>query len=272
MSHDAPFLAQIAADPEVDAPRLIYADWLEEQQDERAEFIRVQCELAATPSPARLRVRGLAEVRGLLQGRRRLAQREKQLLARYRGKWCGSIRGQSVNVIFRRGLVDELRISAAELAAVAEGFPAYAPVLRTLQVKPNGNRGKLAQAIEALESLVWTAQLQELNVAYCDLHGCALARLLQLPCLGRLRSLDLGWNLSLGGLASDWLDGAWPLSELEVLDLRGIMLTRDAVELLIECPTLRRLRMLVISRQPRRTYRYSQRHLGEVFGEKLLAI
>ena len=80
MSHDAPFLAQIAADPEVDAPRLIYADWLEEQQDERAEFIRVQCELAATPSPARLRVRGLAEVRGLLQGRRRLAQREKQLL------------------------------------------------------------------------------------------------------------------------------------------------------------------------------------------------
>src|SRR6266404_305728 len=41
-----PFLATILDAPQEDAPRLVYADWLEEQGDPRAEFIRVQCELA----------------------------------------------------------------------------------------------------------------------------------------------------------------------------------------------------------------------------------
>src|SRR5262249_28449408 len=41
------FLRDIVAHPEDSAPRLIYADWLEENGDAaRAELIRVQCELA----------------------------------------------------------------------------------------------------------------------------------------------------------------------------------------------------------------------------------
>jgi uncharacterized protein (TIGR02996 family) len=44
---DQDFLAAIIASSKDDAPRLIYADWLEEQgNSQRAEFIRVQCELA----------------------------------------------------------------------------------------------------------------------------------------------------------------------------------------------------------------------------------
>lgn len=44
----APFIAAILADPDNDQPRLVYADWLEEQGDPdgRGEFIRVQVELA----------------------------------------------------------------------------------------------------------------------------------------------------------------------------------------------------------------------------------
>ncbi len=43
--NDQAFLAAILDAPDDDAPRLIYADWLDEQgQCERAEFIRVQCE------------------------------------------------------------------------------------------------------------------------------------------------------------------------------------------------------------------------------------
>lgn len=39
-------LAAILANPEEDTPRLVYADWLQENGDEaRAEFIRIQCEL-----------------------------------------------------------------------------------------------------------------------------------------------------------------------------------------------------------------------------------
>ncbi len=42
------FLAAIIAEPHEDVHRLVYADWLEEQGEaDRAEFIRVQCELEA---------------------------------------------------------------------------------------------------------------------------------------------------------------------------------------------------------------------------------
>ncbi len=44
---DAGFLQDIFAHPEDDTPRLIYADWLDDNhQPARAEFIRVQCRLA----------------------------------------------------------------------------------------------------------------------------------------------------------------------------------------------------------------------------------
>jgi uncharacterized protein (TIGR02996 family) len=64
----------IAADPDDDLPRLAYADWLEEQGDERdrqrAAFIRVQLQLARLPSEAperqalRARERLLLEAHG----------------------------------------------------------------------------------------------------------------------------------------------------------------------------------------------------------------
>ena len=48
----AAFLAAIAANPDDDTPRLIFADWLEEHgEPERAEFVRVQVELAARSGP-----------------------------------------------------------------------------------------------------------------------------------------------------------------------------------------------------------------------------
>ena len=50
MSIEQAFLADIIAHPDDDAPRLIYADWLEENgQPERGEFIRLQIKLATLP-------------------------------------------------------------------------------------------------------------------------------------------------------------------------------------------------------------------------------
>jgi uncharacterized protein (TIGR02996 family) len=47
VTHEDAFLADIVENPDDDGVRLIYADWLEDHgQPERAEFIRVQCELA----------------------------------------------------------------------------------------------------------------------------------------------------------------------------------------------------------------------------------
>jgi uncharacterized protein (TIGR02996 family) len=50
MTHHAGFLQDIIEHPADDAPRLIYADWLDEHgEPDRAAFIRVQCALAAPP-------------------------------------------------------------------------------------------------------------------------------------------------------------------------------------------------------------------------------
>src|SRR5437879_720363 len=57
MSLEDAFLADILEHPDDDTPRLVYADWLDEHgQAERAEFIRVQCELERMPegNPTRL--------------------------------------------------------------------------------------------------------------------------------------------------------------------------------------------------------------------------
>src|SRR5262245_59374166 len=58
MTEQAALLAAIAANPDDDTPRLVYADWLDEHRPDRvpsaaagasarAEFMRVQCRLAA---------------------------------------------------------------------------------------------------------------------------------------------------------------------------------------------------------------------------------
>ncbi len=70
---EAGFQQAITAAPDDDRPRLIYADWLEEQGDPRCELIRLQCRLAALP-------RGDAS-------RWELEQREEALLAANLSKW-----------------------------------------------------------------------------------------------------------------------------------------------------------------------------------------
>lgn len=50
MTTEDALLAAVLAAPDDDVVRLVYADWLEENgKSERAEFIRVQCELAMVP-------------------------------------------------------------------------------------------------------------------------------------------------------------------------------------------------------------------------------
>lgn len=46
MATDAEFIETIRERPDDDVPRLIYADWLDEHDDPKGEFIRVQIQLA----------------------------------------------------------------------------------------------------------------------------------------------------------------------------------------------------------------------------------
>ena len=85
---DAPaLLAAIRAAPADDAPRLVYADWLDEHgQAERAEFIRVQCELARRANPA-------------------LRRREAELLAAHHDALAGPLAAPHLRFRFDRGFI-----------------------------------------------------------------------------------------------------------------------------------------------------------------------
>jgi uncharacterized protein (TIGR02996 family) len=74
MSDREAFVAAVAANPADDLPRLVFADWLDENGDpERAEFIRVQCELAkpAVWQDTDFRDPLLARMRSLLDAHRK---------------------------------------------------------------------------------------------------------------------------------------------------------------------------------------------------------
>lgn len=85
----AGFLRAIRANPAADLPRLAFADWLDEQgnQDDsdRAEFIRVQCDIANAPVNGKMPFTG-QPVR-VVDGR--LLEREFTLFDRYGKEWFG---------------------------------------------------------------------------------------------------------------------------------------------------------------------------------------
>ena len=74
MSHPDAFLNAILEQPDLDEPRLTYADWLDERCNPLGEFIRVQCRLAHSQTGESLW---------------ELEQREQELLAEFEGDWAG---------------------------------------------------------------------------------------------------------------------------------------------------------------------------------------
>jgi uncharacterized protein (TIGR02996 family) len=62
------FLHAILSDPEDDAPRLVYADWLQDQGDPLGELVRVQAELARIDVPHARRAELTRRERELLDG------------------------------------------------------------------------------------------------------------------------------------------------------------------------------------------------------------
>src|SRR5690349_20304098 len=95
VSDEEALLQAIWAEPDDDAPRLVYADWLEENgRPDRAEFIRVQCVLAGS---------GLT-----LSQRKRLRARQDELWSAHRQEWLGVLRGSSLPWRFHRGFLERL--------------------------------------------------------------------------------------------------------------------------------------------------------------------
>src|SRR5437762_1706115 len=99
MSAEQAFLQEIVEDPDDDAVRLIYADWLEDHGNApRAEFIRTQIELA-----------GMKEDD---PRREDFAAREADLLAEHEAEWVGPLCERLLGWYFKRGFLDDIHVEA----------------------------------------------------------------------------------------------------------------------------------------------------------------
>jgi uncharacterized protein (TIGR02996 family) len=216
MMHNEAFLEAIREHPDDDAPRLIYADWLEEHgQPERAEFIRVQCERARLP-----------------EGSPRwwdLECREKQLWETHQAEWFGSL-AESVNRSFcRRGFLESIALDA-------ERFLAEGPSLFRLEPIRNA---ELQHVRSVLPTLLTSPLLERLSGLYLFRFGSEflgleeIRRLAESPCLTRLTSLRLSDN-PLGAEGAAILRQAPFFSQLHSLNLSNCGLGATGVERLVE--------------------------------------
>src|SRR3954468_2940925 len=110
MSDAAAFFRAIEADPDDDTPRLVYADWLDERaatdaDRARAEFVRVQCELARDPDATRRFV---------------LAVRERDLRLAHGRAWAGRWHAEFARLGYWRGFLDPISLTGADFARHAE--------------------------------------------------------------------------------------------------------------------------------------------------------
>ena len=101
--------------PEDDAPRLIYADWLDEHgRPERAEFIRIQCAMDRVPAGTALW--------------RPLAERAERLERAGREAWTGPVQERVLEARLRRGFVDSVRLTVGQFQSGAEPLVRLEPI------------------------------------------------------------------------------------------------------------------------------------------------
>ena len=181
---------RIAAAPDDDAPRLVYADWLTERGVPRGEFIALQCELA----------RGVAD----RERREGLIRRERELLGASGPAWLEAIgigpgaevsaggsgvveRGNRGSVVvFRRGFPDEAKLTLQQLLD-ASGALAAAPLRRL--VITDASLGDRA-ALSALCRRVFPPSLADVCLRRWS-QGDHAEMIAALPFLPQLEALAL---------------------------------------------------------------------------------
>ena len=233
------FLQRIRAYPDDDTPRLIFADWLEEQEErlsgaaDRARFIRVQIALArladeeADTALARVNQKQTLE---------KLQADERELLVAHREEWEGPFRRLATGPEFRRGFVEKVNVGARDFLRHAHELFAASP-LRHLHLLDVG--GSLAPALQC----PYLSRLNALTVNASHI-GEALARAIaRSPHLAGLKSLHLRRN-RFEHDAAECLAGSAILAGLEELDLGENELGETGARALAASPHLGRLRRL----------------------------
>jgi uncharacterized protein (TIGR02996 family) len=241
------FLRAILADPDEDAPRLVYADWLDEHGDPRGEFIRVQIERARLdeddPRQAGLKQRD-AELFGR-NGKQWVAPFAPLLNVQDSGVEWGSGNGVMPwwQSWFDRGFVGRLCMWAKGFLSCADDLLRLAP-LRRLHLRIG--RGEVRQLAHC-PSLARIAELELDSHDGRGLDSGAMGVLARFPNLTGLRRLNLECNRLRDGGAIALAGAPW-LTQVRELDLSGNDITADGVRSLVGSDHLGPLSGLHLSR------------------------
>jgi uncharacterized protein (TIGR02996 family) len=203
------FLATILERPDDDGPRMVYADWLEENgRTEQAEFIRLQL---AGQDPDRT-----------------------MHLAREHGtRWAGPIAKHVYSFGFHRGFVEEVTISAAGFVMLAEGLFRYAPIRLARIIGAGG-------ALKQLVRVPQLANLRALHLTDCHIGDAGAHMLARCDLLLNLTSLRLGNNL-IGDEGVEELANSRILTKLDSLVLRRNLVSDNGARWLATSDSLRNL-------------------------------
>src|SRR5262245_7741055 len=176
----AVLIAAIREAPDDDAPRLVFADWLEERGDEasgaRAEFIRVQLQRANLPIED--------------ERHSELQARELRLLKRWAGVWCGSHFGFK-KVRFRRGFIEFVHLHLTHWLHHRRQLLALEPV-RDVRLTGWGRASEdLVRRVAACEEWRGIETLRAHNQGPYQAPRGKVVTLLSSPHLTRLRALHV---------------------------------------------------------------------------------
>jgi uncharacterized protein (TIGR02996 family) len=224
--HDA-FLQEILANPDDDVPRLVYADYLEEHGHEaRADFIRIQCQLARMDE-------GDPE-------RPALEARQKQLQDAHRNAWLDPFYNRSVFLWeFRRGFVERVTLHADRFLKHAAALFDLAPIREAALDNVPGCFSRLVKCrhLARLAGLTLTGQEMGLR---------GRMALFDSPHLACLRKLGLRRNRIDAWTVPGLLHSRW-LPQLTALDLSGNPLGEPGLHLFAESPAVATLQELDVS-------------------------
>jgi uncharacterized protein (TIGR02996 family) len=210
-------LRAVCENPDDDTPRLVYADWLQENGDEaRAEFIRLQVAIAAMSDG---------------KAKQKKQAREKQLLDAHKEQWAEPLKPYfayyyagiyahhyAPPVVFRRGFVESIAMDVETFRARGGEVFALAPV-RELRVQD-------AQSLDDLAESKHLLRLHTLNLggAVLSEQGSGASVLLRSKYLANLTALVAGGqddngHLDPAGLRA--IAGSRHLAKLEHLNVGG---------------------------------------------------
>jgi uncharacterized protein (TIGR02996 family) len=212
MSVEEVFLRDVLDQPEEDAPRLIYADWLTDQlaadKAARGDFIRLQCQRAALPpdDPDGPEMQAL----------------ERQLLAEHQLAWLGELGEEIERCEFHRGFVEGVTMTASAFLARIEEVYALGPI-RRLHLR------EAASLLGLLGSCERLATLTHLSLRENGYIGPSLPPLVASPHLNKLTVLDLSRN-PLGRVGVEALVSAARLPALQELNLTGTEPGADGID------------------------------------------